>query len=67
MNRLDKVEYCISLDSLQENPELPVEEKAVVGLPGIPQRGPERSPKVVRELPSQKAFIFGLDLLLKLC
>ena len=34
--------------------------KSVSGLPGIPQRGPERSPKVARELPSQKTFILFL-------
>ena len=46
---------------------LSVEEKSVSGLPGIPQRGPERSPKVARELPIQKTNVFVLDLLLKQC
>ena len=46
---------------------LSVEEKSVSGHPGIPQRGPERSQKVARELPSQKTIIFVLDLLLKQC
>ena len=46
---------------------LSVEEKSVSGHPGIPQRGPERSPKVARELPSQKNCIFDLDLLSKQC
>ena len=36
---------------------LSVEEKPVSGHPGIPQRGPERSQKVARELPSQKNII----------
>ena len=31
--------------------------KEVSGHPGIPQRGPERSPKVARELPRQKNII----------
>ena len=35
--------------------------------PGIPQRVPERSPKVARELPSQKTCICVLDLLFKQC
>ena len=42
---------------------LSIQEKSISGLPGVPQRGPERSPKVARELPSQKTTIFGLDLL----
>ena len=36
---------------------LSVEEKPVSGHLGILQRGPERSPKVARELPSQKNII----------
>ena len=44
---------------------LPVEGKSVSGLPGVPQRGAESSPKVARELPSQKHLNFVLDLLLK--
>ena len=46
---------------------LSVQEKLVSGLPGVPQRGPERSQKVARELPSQKTIIFVLDLLSKQC
>mgnify|MGYP004388225065 CR=1 FL=1 len=45
---------------------LPVEGKSVSGLPGVPQRGPESSPKVARELLSQKTIIFGLNLLSKM-
>ena len=44
---------------------LPVEGKSVSGLPGVPQRGAKSSPKVARELPSQKHLNFVLDLLLK--
>ncbi len=46
---------------------LSVEEKYVSGHPRIPQRDSERSPKVARELPSQKTVTFVLDLLLKQC